>query len=98
MPRRCAPFVKERKNLIVLHSICSAYGKTPGEYLQLESPWARWQVDEVTLLAGRQAEREAQGDTSGRFASVGKGKSVGYRSAASGRNVKKVKIKPNGTW
>jgi len=66
--------------------------------LNLETPWARWQVDEVTLLAGRQAEREAQGDTSGKYATVGKGKSVGYRSAAGGRKLKKVKIKPNGTW
>ncbi len=91
--------MRESGNLIILHSICSAYGKLPSEYMELETPWARWQMDEVTLYAGRKAERDAQSDGADpKYSAVGKGKIVGYKSAAQGRTLKRVKIKANGTW
>lgn len=88
--------MKEKKNLIVLHNICETYGVTPGIYLGMDTQWGRWQMDEITLLTGRKAEREANQTQPG--STVGTGKTVGYKNAASGRKLKRVKIKPNGTW
>lgn len=66
-------------------------------YLGLDTPWGRWQMDEVTLRAGREAERNLQERQSSGSA-VGKGKTLGYKSAAQGKNLRRVKINPNGTW
>jgi hypothetical protein len=90
--------VTEKTNLVYLHSICQAYGQLPSDYLGLESPWARWQVDQITLLVGREAERRnAEGQKAEGALRRGSG-GGGYRSALGGRAVKRVKIKPNGTW
>jgi hypothetical protein len=90
--------VTEKTNLVYLHSICEAYGTLPSDYLGLESAWARWQVDQITVLVGRDAERKAEGALRHGSGAAGRGKAVGYRSAAGGRAVKRVKINPNGTW
>jgi len=62
----------------------------------METQWGRWQIDEITILTGRKAEREANKMEPG--STVGTGKTVGYKSAGSGRILKKVKIRPDGTW
>jgi len=69
----------------------------PSDYLGLKTPWGRWQVDQVALAIGMQADREAMQNQTSQGA-VGTGKTRGYRSAAGGRPLKKVKVRPNGTW
>lgn len=88
--------MKGKGNLIVLHAICEAYGYLPSDYFGFKTPWGRWQLDSTTLRVGREAERETLHATP--TSTVGTGKTVGYKSAGSGRVLKKVKIKPNGTW
>jgi len=85
---------------VILHRLCEAYGKLPSDYLGMTSPWGRWQMDEITLVIGRRADREDVKTTDAQqtYRTVGKGESVGYRSMAQGRPLKRVKIKPNGTW
>jgi hypothetical protein len=92
--------VKARENAIFLHNICDAYGVLPSDYLQVDTPWARWQVDVTVLLIGRQAEAEAIENKQGRqgYSAVGRGQTSGYRSAAPMRGLRKVKIRENGTW
>lgn len=88
--------MKEKGNLIVLHAICEAYGYLPSDYFGFKTPWGRWQLDSTTLRIGREAEREATNLEPRN--TVGTGKTVGYKSIANGRSLKKVKIKPNGIW
>jgi len=75
----------------------------PSEILQLETAWGAWQLNELTLIIGRRAEKNVN---DGKDALDGfpanNGKSPfpvkgGYLSARQ-RVRKKVRIKANGIW
>jgi hypothetical protein len=66
--------------------------------LGLETPWARWQINTITLIVGRQIEKNLQD---------GKPAFEEKQLAASGnqfvdprqfKKVEKVRRKPDGTW
>jgi len=96
MPRRCAPFATNPRNLVSLHNQAEAYGCRPNIILGLETAWGAWQLNEVALIVGRRVERNLS-DGKDPFAGfVGSGPR-GYRSA---KNLvrKKIRINADGTW
>lgn len=101
MRTRCVPFAKALPNLLRLHNQAEAYGKTPSEVLNLETPWGAWQLNEVTLMVGRRVERNTNAGkeawTGFNHPSLMTRIQNGYRSAKA-LVMKKVKIKPDGTW
>lgn len=79
-----------------MHHLAEAYGKRPSEIIGLKTPWGAYQFDEVCLVAGRIAENNAmQGKPS-----LGSRIMQGYQSVKEklGKRIKKVRIKPDGTW
>ena len=72
--------------------------------LGLQTEIAAWQIDEACLAAVRQAEREALEKVDGGRLGVGGRPSTSLRSAQGKFSkpdpgqVKKVKMKPDGTW
>lgn len=88
--------MKVKENLLRIHNLAEAYGKRPSEILQLETPWAAYQFDEICLVVGRHVERNlSEGkDPFDGFSLNGKGK---FRSAKN-RVRRKVRIPKSGIW
>lgn len=93
------------ENLWVLHSLSASYGQRPSSFLSLSpQSWEAWQVDVVTLQAGRWIEGKlAERDKEGRpvwsiekLLAGNATKSDGFASLK-GR-ARKVRSKPDGTW
>ncbi len=76
-----------------MHNLAEAYGGRPSDYLELETAWGRWQLDEVTLLMGRRMAKEIEDGKNPLPSPTPKS----FRSA---RHLarKKVKIPANGIW
>lgn len=73
-----------------------AYGVRPSEILGMETPWGAWQVDQVTLIVGRQVEKEiidGKQPASNQTASTEE-----FRDPRGLAKVKKIKLNPDGTW
>ena len=85
--------MKVKRNLWTLHNLAEAYGGRPSDYLELETPWGRWQVDELALLMGRRMAKEIEDGKNPLPSPTPKS----FRSAR-GLVTKKVRIKPDGTW
>jgi hypothetical protein len=90
--------VKDKTNLWRLYSSATAYGKRPSDFVQLETEIAAWALDEACLMTGRKFENLInEGKNPFADAQTGKGSRTSYAPVASG-NIKRVKIKENGTW
>ena len=95
--------MKVKPNLWRLYNAATAYGGRPSDYFELETELAAWQLDEACLIVGRRIENNLnQGkDMWDGFSAAEIGTTVGkkkYSSVKGLRPLKKVKIKPNGTW
>ena len=81
----------------MLHSMGEAYGARPSEILGMETPWGAWQVDQATLIVGRQVEKEIiDGKAVG--SSANQPKTEEFRDPRGLAKVKKIKLNPDGTW
>ncbi len=85
--------MKSKRNLWVLHNLAEAYGGRPSDYLELETPWGRWQVDELALMAGRNMQKQIEDGKNPLPSPTPKT----FRSAR-GLVTKKVKIPASGIW
>jgi hypothetical protein len=64
----------------------------------METPWGAWQVDQTTLVVGRQAEKDI---ADGKPLDAPVRKPAAEQEWMDPRRLKQVetvKIKPNGTW
>lgn len=80
--------------------MATAYSKRPSEFYHFETEIGAWAFDEACLITGRQIEnainegkKPFERNTNG----LSNEKSSGYKPAAR-HNMKRVKIKSNGTW
>lgn len=100
--RRCAPFAKEKLNLLRVYNAASAFGKRPSEFFAFETEIGAWLFDEACLSVGRRVENNVNNgkDPFEGFSQVSGVRSQvsGYRSVKGTRPMKKVKIKADGTW
>ena len=93
--------MKDKANLLRLHSIADAYGRRPSEIAELKTPWGAYQFDEMCLIVGRRVEDNL---SNGRHAFEGFGSQPsaisGQRAYRSAKHLakKKVRINANGTW
>jgi hypothetical protein len=69
----------------------------PSQFLHLETELAAWMLDEACLVVGRQFQHEID---QGRDPFVNNSAPPGqrYRSISGGKKLRRVKIKPDGTW
>lgn len=79
-----------------MYNLSTAYSKLPSDFFEFETEIGKWQFNEMCLLVGRKIENQlANKEKPFDEDAAGVQK---YRSAASGRKIKRVKINPNGTW
>ncbi len=77
--------------------MATTYGKRPSQFFQLETEIAEWQLDEACLIVGLECEAEiAKG--SNPFGSANAILSSGKYASAPKERIRKVTIKPDGTW
>ncbi len=95
----CAPFAREKLNLLRLYNLSNTYGRLPSDFFQLESEIGRWVLDETCLMVGRRVENNLNNGKEAfhGFSDQPSVSSKQYRSAKALVR-KKVKMKPNGTW
>jgi hypothetical protein len=83
-------------NLWILHSLADSYGSRPSEILGVETPWGAYQLDVVTLLTGRAIQKKID-EGHDPFAVQPALQDV-FRNPHGKKGIKKVRVKPDGTW
>ena len=77
--------------------MATTYGQRPSRFFQLETEIAAWQLDEACLIIGLECEAEiAKGNNP--FGSITGIISDGKYASVPKYLIRKVKIKPDGTW
>ena len=78
--------------------MATGYGVRPSQLFELETELAKWNLDEACLSIGRRIENNLNNNKDAFYGFRKSGTTAqGYRSAKT-RAIKKVKIKPDGTW
>jgi hypothetical protein len=95
-------FVANKESLVELFALADAFHSTPAALLGVEDSWLGYQLNLVTLIAGRQEEGKASDNAkpapSSSAPSTGSnGQSQQFRDP-SRLAVRKVKVRPDGTW
>ena len=108
----CSPFARKKGELWRLYCLSTSYGRRPSEILGVDDEWAAYQLDDAVTYLGRWVEaklserhrksgkprytleyllreREEEKGSPGRPV---------FQSAVKGRAVKKVRVRPDGTW
>jgi hypothetical protein len=76
--------------------MATAYGRRPSDFVQLETEFGAWSLDEACLALGRRYENMIN-EGKNPFSDSSVNGSGAYAPAAKA-NMKRVKIKANGTW
>ncbi len=79
--------------------MATTYGLRPSQFFRLETDLAAWQLDEACFITGAECEAEiSKGNNPfGGFTISGQPSNGKYASAPK-QLIRKVKIKPDGTW
>jgi hypothetical protein len=108
----CSPFARKKSELWRLYCLSTSYGDRPSEILGIDDEWAAYQLDDAVTYLGRwvEAKLSERHRKSGKpkytleylLRDRGEGKDSSkrrvFRSAVKGRAVKKVRVRPDGTW
>ena len=78
--------------------MAEAYGARPSELMGMETPWGAWQLDQVTLIVGRQVEKELIDGKQPGSTTASAQKTEEFKDPRALKSVQTVKLKPDGTW
>lgn len=91
--------MKDKTNLWRLYNSATAYGRKPSDFFELETDFGKWALDEACLTVGRRFENMLnEGKNPFAGMQMGRGTEAQRYAPVAKGNIRKVKIKENGTW